>query len=148
MQLAISHFSECSDGDLAASAEAVEQRALAGRSGARGRIVQECQMLTRGQVAFADLDAKRSLTSGGAHDFRWDDLLDQLRFAQALQPRRSQDDRIVFALFEFAQARINIAAQGMNVEIGPDSLELRLASQARRAHARFLRKIFDLRIKS
>jgi hypothetical protein len=50
-------------------------------------------------------------------------------------------------LFEFAQARIDVAAQGMNVEIGADGLQLRLAAQAGRAHARALRQVFDFRIK-
>ena len=75
------------------------------------------------------------------------DLLDQFRFAQALQSGRGENDGVVFALFEFAQARIDVAAQGMNIEIGTDRLELRLAAQAGRAHARALRQVLQSRIK-
>ena len=85
MQLAVSHFREGADGDLAASAEAVEQGAFAGGGGAGGRVVQKFQMLASGRIAFANFDAERALAGGGAHDFGGDDLLDQFCFAQALQ---------------------------------------------------------------
>src|ERR1700688_1745758 len=98
-------------------------------------------MLASIRVAFADFDAKRSLTGGRAHDFGGDDLLDQLSFAQAIQPGRGQDDGVIFALFEFAQARIDVAAQRMNVEIGADSFELSLAAQAGCAYTRSLRQV-------
>src|ERR1039458_1211859 len=143
VQFSIPHCSERSNGDLAASAEAVEQRSLASSGGAGGSIVQKCQVLAGSRVAFADFDAERALSSGGAHDLGGNDLLDQLRFAQALQPGRSQDDGIVFALFEFAQPRIDVAPQGMNVAIGADGLQLRLAAQAGRSHARALWQVFN-----
>ena len=55
-------------------------------------------------------------------------LLDQFGFAQAFEPGRGQDDGVVFALFEFAQACVHVAAQRMNVEIGADGFELRLTA--------------------
>ena len=67
--LPFAHFREGSDGDLAASAEAVEQCALAGGGGTGSRVIQEIEMLARGRVAFADFDAERALSGGGAHDF-------------------------------------------------------------------------------
>ena len=94
-------------------------------------------------IAFANFDAERSLSRGRAHDFRGDDLLDQFRLAQALQPGRGQNDGVVFSLFEFAQARVDVAAQGMNVEIGANGLQLRLTAQAAGADARALRQIFE-----
>ena len=62
MQLAVPHFRESADGNLAASAQAVEQGALAGGSSAGGNIVQELKMLACGGIAFADFDAERPLS--------------------------------------------------------------------------------------
>src|SRR5277367_371707 len=44
MQLAVTHFSESADGDLAASAEPIEQRSFAGGGGTGCGIVQEGKM--------------------------------------------------------------------------------------------------------
>ena len=49
------------------------------------------------RVAFADLDSERSLAGGGTHDFGGDDLLDQFRFAEAIQAGGGQDDGVVVA---------------------------------------------------
>src|SRR5579863_3985358 len=102
-------------------------------------------MLARGGVALADFDSQRTLAGGGAHDFGGDDLFDQFGSTQALQAGGGQDDGVVFALLEFAQAGVDVAAQGMNVEIGADGLELRLAAQAGGADARALGQVFDIR---
>jgi hypothetical protein len=84
MQLAISQFGESADGDLTASAQTVEEGALASSGSEDGIIVQERKMLACGRIAVTDFDAKRSLPGGGAHDFRGKDPLDQFRLAQAL----------------------------------------------------------------
>ncbi len=102
--------------------------------------------LARFRVAFSDFDAERSLSGGGAHDFGGDDLLDQFRFAEALQAGRGENDGVVFSLLELAQAGVDVAAQGMNVEIGADGFELRLAAQAGGTDARALRQVFNLRV--
>ena len=94
-----------------------------------------------GGIAFANFDPQRSLARSGAHDIRGNDLFDEFRLAQALQSSRGQDDGVVFSLLEFAQARVHVAAQRMNVEIGPDGLQLRLPAQAGRADARALWQI-------
>ena len=80
------------------------------------------------------------MSSGGAHDFRGDDLLDQLRFAETIQARRGEDNGVVISLLEFAQPGVHVAAQGINVEIGANGLELRLAAQAGGPDARSFRK--------
>src|ERR1700691_5666033 len=152
MQLAdavvFANFSEGADGDLAASAQAVEQSTFAGGGGAGGSVVQKFQVVAGCGLAFADFDAQRSLPGGWAHGFGGDDLLNQFGPAQALQSRGGQDDGIVFTLFELAQARVDVAAQGMNVEIGADGLKLRPPAQTGRPHARAAGKVFDLRIES
>ena len=50
--------------------------------------------------------------------------------AQAIQSGGGQDDSIVVAGLKFPQARVHVSAQGMNVEIGPQRLQLRLPPQA------------------
>ena len=86
----------------------------------------------------------RSLPRGRAHDFCRNDLFYQFGLAQALQARGGKDDGVVFALFQFAQAGVDIAAQGMNVEVGADGFQLCLAAQAGSPDARLLRQVFDL----
>ena len=133
MQFSVAHFSEGSDRDLAASAQSVEQRPLAGGGGTSRSVVQEFQMLACGGIAFADFDPERSLPRSRAHDFGRDDLGDQLRLTQTLQPRCGQYDGVIFPLLKFAQPRIDITAQGMNVQISPNGLQLSLAPQAGRS---------------
>src|SRR5580700_825763 len=146
MESAICDFREGADWDLATSAEAVEQGAFAGGGGARVRVVQEFEMLTRGGVAQANFDAEGALSGGGAHDFGRNNVFDQFRFAQTIQSGGGEDDGVVFALLEFAQAGVDVAAQGMNVKVGADSFELRLAAQAAGADARTLRQFLEARV--
>ena len=86
------------------------------------------------------------MACGGAHDFGGDDLFDEFRLAKAFQSGRGEDDGVVFSLLEFAQAGIDVAAQGMNVEVGADGLELRLSAQAGGADARALGQFLKARI--
>src|SRR5215472_1484644 len=129
-------FSEGADGDLAASAQTVQKSAFARGGGAGSGIVEKGKEFARRGVAIADFDGERSLSGGRAHDLGRDDVLDQLGFAQAVQAGRGEDNGVVFFVFELAQARVDIAAQRVNVEIGSDRPELRLAAQAGRADTR------------
>src|SRR5579863_2208115 len=146
MQLPVAYFREGADGNLAAPAEAIQERTFTSGGSAGGGIVQELEMAAGRGVAFANFDAERSLASGWTHDFSGNNLLDQLRFAQALESGRGQNDSVVFALFELSQARVDVAAQGMNIEIGADGLELSLPAQAGRAYARALGQLLETRI--
>jgi len=78
--------------------------------------------------------------------FGGEDVLHQISLAEALQSSRREDDGIVIALLKFVQTRIDVAAQGMNVEIRADGFDLRLPAQAGCADARALGQVFDLRI--
>src|ERR1700692_622767 len=69
-------------------------------------------MLASSGIAFADFDAECTLSGSGAHDFG------------------------VLALFELAQARVDVAAQRMNVEIRADGFELSLTAKAGCAYTR------------
>ena len=86
------------------------------------------------------------MAGGGAHDVRGNNLFDELRLAEAIQSGRGEDDGVVFSLLEFAQAGVDVAAQRMNVEVGADGFELRLAAQAGGADARALGQFLKARI--
>src|SRR5258707_4354521 len=104
-------------------------------------------MLTRGGIALADFYTERPLSSSRAHNFRWNDLLDQFCLAKTLQPGSGENDCVIFPLFEFAEPRINIAAQRMNVEIGTNGFELSLTAKAGCTHASAVWEILNFGIK-
>src|ERR1700679_3376568 len=99
MQLSIALFRECPDGNLTASAQTIEQSALAGSGGTGSGVVQKFQELAGGRITFANFDAERSLPGRRTHDFNGNDLLDQFGLAEAIKSGRSQNDGGVFALF-------------------------------------------------
>src|SRR5271166_5136899 len=142
-QRAAVHLGKRSDGHLASASKLVQQRALAGRRGACRRVVQKRQVLTHGNITFADLDAKRALSSRGAHETLREHFPHPLRLAKTCQSSGSQDDGVVLALLQLAHASINISPQRMNHQITSDSLQLRLPPQAAGAHARALRQRAD-----
>src|ERR1017187_9119527 len=141
---AASHnFGEGADGNLAAAAEFVEQGALAGGGDASGSVVEKCQKRPRCRVAIANFNSQGALPGGGGHHFHGNNLADQLRFAEAVQASGGENDGIVVAGFELAQARIHIAAERVNLQIGTNRLQLRLTTQATGANVRPLRQRFD-----
>src|SRR5208282_2953078 len=140
-----SYFSESSDGNLAAATEFIEQGALAGSGGAGGAIVEKGHERPRCRVAIANLDSQSALPGGGGHHFRRDHLTHQLCFAKAVQAGSGQNDGIVVAGFELAQARIHIAAERVNLKIRTKGLQLSLTAQAAGANIRLLRQRFDAR---
>ena len=60
---------------------------------------------------------------------------------QALEPGGGQDDSVVLAFVQFAQPRIQVAAQGLNVQIRPQGLEQHQPAQAGSADHRALRQL-------
>ena len=136
--IAIAHFGKRADGDLASAAQLVQQRSLAGRRRPRCRVVEERQVLAHGNVALANLDAERALSGRGTHETLRQHFPHPLRFAQPGQAGRGQDDGVVLAFLQLAHARVHIAAQRMNHQVGPHSLQLRLPPQAAGAHPRAL----------
>ena len=143
MQLAIAYFGERSDGNLASSAETVEKRTLASCRSARCGGVEKCEMLTRGLVALANFESKRTLARCRAHDFRGKNLPHQLRLAESLDAGDGQNDGVILSLCKLAQTGVNVAAKRVNIEIGANGFELRLAAEARSADARAVRQVFD-----
>src|SRR5664279_1349098 len=143
LQPAILHLSERANRDLASAAQLVQYCALAGGSGVGRRVVEKREMFAHLNIAFADLDAKRTLSCRGAHKLFRKDFLHQFHFAQPCKSGGSQNDGIVFAFFQLAHARVNIAPQRMDHQIGPRRLQLRLAAQATGTHARTMWQRLD-----
>jgi hypothetical protein len=58
--------------------------------------------------------------------------------AQPPQPRRGEDDRVVLALGELAQPRVDVAVQVEHLEVGPRRQELGAPAEADRPYPRAL----------
>ena len=142
---AFANFGGRANRDLTASAELVEQGALAGGRQAGRAIVEECQMLPGLRIASTDFNTQGSLPRSRTHYLAGDNLFYQSGLSQTVKPRRSKDDRVVFSLFEFAKAGIDVAAQGVNFKIGANRFQLCLAAKAAGADPCPLRKTFDTR---
>ena len=71
---------------------------------------------------------------------------DALIQAEPLQAGGGENNRIVFAIIELAQAGLHIAAQGLDFQMRITGTQLGFAAQARRAHHRARRQIFKPRI--
>src|ERR1700722_10558470 len=100
-------------------------------------------MLPSSRIAGADLNAQCSLPSCRTHDLAGDDLFYQSSFSQAVKASGSEDDGIVFSLVEFAQARIDVAAQGINLQVRANGFQLCLAAKTAGADPGALGKVFD-----
>src|SRR4030095_8955256 len=101
VQASILHGSGGANRNLAASAQPVEQGSFARSGRARGLVVQERKVLARDGVAGADFYAEGPLSGSGAHYVRRNDLLDELRLAQAIESGSGEDDGVVFAFVQF-----------------------------------------------
>src|ERR1700730_5060915 len=139
------HFGEGSDGDLATAAKFAEQGTLTGGATAGGSVIEKCDNRLGRRVAIANFDCQGALSGGGGHHFHRDQLTDQLCFAQTIQAGGGENDGIVVAGLELAQARIHIAADWMNLKIRTNGLQLSLTSQTAGANVRLLRQRFDAR---
>jgi hypothetical protein len=137
------YFCEGSNGDLAAAAEFPEESTLAGGGGAGGIIIKKCDDRPGYRVTVADFDCQGALSRSGGHRFYRDHLTDQLRFAQAIQAGGGKNDSLILAGFEFAQARVNIAAQRVNLKILTKGLQLGLTAQAAGANVCLMRQRFN-----
>ena len=127
---AVDYFRERSDRNLAPSSHPVQQRALT-RGGGAGRVVlQESDMLTDRRVILPNLNRQSALAGGRTHQLRRQHLPYTFPFAQPIQSGGSEDDSGVLTSCQFAQSGVHISAQGVDAEIGPHCLQLRLPPQA------------------
>src|ERR1700685_846529 len=128
MQPSVANLGKSADRYLASATEFVEQSSLASCGSTRCGVVQEREMLPRDRVSGANLNPQCTLPSSRAHYLRRDDLPDKLGFSEPVQTSRCQDDGIVLAGFQLAQTGVHISAQRVNVEVGTNGFQLRLAA--------------------
>jgi hypothetical protein len=77
----------------------------------------------------AGFNCEGALPHGGAHGFGRENLCDTTSPTEAAQPSGREDDGGVLAFIELAEARIDVAADGFEAEIGTEAAELRGAAQ-------------------
>ena len=97
--------------------------------------MQGRQQLMRRRIARAAFDPDDALANGRDEFFRIEAFSDAISKTEACKSRVREQDRVVILLVELAQARANVTAQILDDQIGTKRPQLRLASQARRAHA-------------
>jgi uroporphyrinogen decarboxylase len=85
-------------------------------------------------VVGADLDADRSLRHGWQHVVDRHGLRDAARKAKACEPGAGEQRGVDCALLQFTQARVDVAAQRHDLQVGPQSFHLRLPPQRRGAN--------------
>ena len=91
---------------------------------------QRCQRLRQVLAVGANLDAQGALARGGQHGGGFEDAADAVGHAQALQARRGENDGVVLAFVQLAQAGVEVAAQGFDLQVGAQRLQQHLAAQA------------------
>ncbi len=112
------HARPCAERNLAAAFERAEETTL-GDDGAAGFGVVELFDGGGGiGVVGAALDADCALTDCGEKNIGSENFGDAMRGAEAIEPGFSEHDGVVFAAFDFAEARIHVAAQIADVEVG------------------------------
>ena len=92
----------------------------------------------------AAFERERALPDGGQAVLRIEQRRDPLAEAQPLQTRGGEDDRVVLALVELAQPRVDVAAQRHDRQQRIALAQLRFAAQARRADARAARQLGEI----
>ncbi len=132
-----------SQGHGATAAKGARDGALGrgGQPGGRvGELGQRCGQLG---VRGADFQAQGALSGSGQHHLGLDHLTDAAGQAQALEAGGGQHDGVVLAFVEFAQAGVEVAAQGLDAQVGAQGAQLGEPAQAGGAHHRALRQGFE-----
>src|SRR5690242_12243979 len=138
MHSTVADFCRSPDRNLTSATQLVQQSALASGGSASISVIEEFQMAARLPIAGAYLDSQSSLACGGTHGLRRNHLFYQQGFTKTIQAGSGQNNRVVLARFELAQSGIHIAAQRINLQIGPKRLQLRLPPKAARSYTRLL----------
>ncbi len=86
------------------------------------------------------LDADDALADRGQHVLRREPRADPRLEPEALEPGGREHGRVAVAGVELGEARVDVAAQHDDLEVGPAMTQLALAAQARGADARALRQ--------
>lgn len=97
-------------------------------------------------VVLTNFDADGSLPHGRQRVFRREKGTDPFRQTQALEAGGGEDDGVIPARIQFAQAGSDIAAQVVHLQMGKAGQQLRPAAQTGTADPRALREGSGVRI--
>ena len=109
------------DGNLATASQSGEGCAFDGDGEAGGRVIEESNCGQCGLVAFAGLDAERTLAGRGAEILRGKAFADPVGFLETIEAGGGEEDGIDLAFGEFAQASIDVAAKFNRINVGAKS---------------------------
>ena len=127
--------------NLATSFENREQRPLGNNRGASFGVVELFERSKGVGICCAAFDAECALTDGGHADIGRKRLANAMRPAESVQASFRENDGVVFAGFDFAEARVDVAAKIAHVEIWANVKDLSPPAKAARADACPLTKI-------
>ena len=94
----------------------------------------------------AHLETECALTRTRQHGVGLEQRADAGREAQPLQAGGGEHDRVVLPFVELAQPRVEVAAQRLDLQVGPLRAQLHDAAQARGADARAVRQLVQRRM--
>ena len=137
MQPAVTHLSIGSDGKIAASAQAAHKGALYCGGGLCDGMAQWLDKGAHVRLV-ADFEGERALARRGQHLLHREighAPCKSLLHTQAMQPGSGEDDGIIVARVELAQAGIDIATQRQYLRVRHERAYLRSAPQATGADA-------------
>ena len=124
------HLRVGADRQAAAGAEASQEGALGVDRDARWRVVDGAQSVEHLGVVRAALHGEDALADGRQHLFRREDLRCALEEAEALQAGDRQHGRVVLAGRDLGDARVDVAADALDAQVGPQRQQLDGAAPA------------------
>jgi hypothetical protein len=135
-----------SDGNLASAAESGKGSALGRDREARVGVVKKGDSTEGLDITFANFDSKRALARGGTKILRIEALADPIGFAESIETGGREQNRVDLALFEFAQARVDVASEFDRLNVAAQRFQLRAAARAAGAYASAARQLSEARL--
>src|SRR5271157_703941 len=129
------------EGHLATTLQSGKQGAFSDDGSARFGVIELAENVRGFRVVHASFDGDSALSHRGQGNFGRKGFRDFLAPAEAVETCFGENDGVVFAAFDFAEARIHVAAQFANIEIRAVMAQLRLAAEAAGADARALLEV-------
>src|ERR1700691_1609238 len=116
---------------LATAAQRSRKGALCRQRGVSGGIIECSHERARARIVATALDADRSLTYCRQHRRGGETGCDVRLEPEADEAGTGEDDGVQGAVLEAREARVDVAAQRLDAQVGPYGQDLRLAPQAR-----------------
>jgi len=123
------------DGNLAATLQRGEQRALGDDSGAGLGVVKRAKNLGGFGIGETTFGGNGALANGGKKNVGRESFGDAIAPTEAVETGFGEEDGVVFTALGFAEASVNVAAKFADVEVGPQVAKLGLSAKAAGADA-------------